>query len=69
MCAAKHHVYFYVDGSLMNDISAVRMQDGYNHSLAFLKSGDGVNASKHAGIMTHYIADVAVFGHAMGSTA
>jgi hypothetical protein len=42
LCAAKHHVYFYVDGSLMNDISAVRMQDGYNHYLAFLKDGDGL---------------------------
>ena len=29
-------------------------------------SRDGVNASKQAGIMTHYIADVAVFGYMRG---
>ncbi|MEA1908620.1 MAG: dockerin type I domain-containing protein [Euryarchaeota archaeon] len=63
---SKHHVYFYENGSLMDDASAVRAQDIYNNTLAFLKEGDCVNASKYAGIMTHYIADVAVFGHVMG---
>ncbi len=63
---ARHHVYFYENGSLMDDASAVRAQDIYNDTLAFLEAGDRMNASKHAGIMTHYIADVAVFGHVMG---
>ena len=62
-----HHVYFYANGSLMDDSSAVRAQDVYNDTLMYLKAGDGVNASKHAGIMTHYIVDVAVFGHVMGA--
>ena len=63
---SRHHVYFYENGSLMDDASAVRSQDIYNDTLAFLKEGDHANASKHAGIMTHYIADVAVFGHVTG---
>lgn len=63
---SRHHVYFYENGSLMDDASAVRAQDIYNDTLAFLKAGDRMNASKYAGIMTHYIADVAVFGHVMG---
>ncbi len=63
---SRHHVYFYENGSLMDDASAARAEDTYNDTLAFLKVGDRVNASKHAGIMTHYIADVAVFGHVMG---
>ncbi|HIE32248.1 MAG TPA: hypothetical protein EYP67_07735 [Methanosarcinales archaeon] len=64
---ARHHVYFYQNGSLMDDVSAVRAQEIYNDTLALLKAGDRMNASKHAGIMTHYIADVAVFGHVMGA--
>ena len=63
---SRHHVYFYENGSLMDDASAARAQDIYNDTIAFLKTGDHVNASKYAGIMTHYIADVAVFGHVMG---
>ncbi|RZN33261.1 MAG: hypothetical protein EF813_11200 [Methanosarcinales archaeon] len=63
---SRHHVYFYENGSLMDDASATRAQDIYNNTIAFLKTGDQVNASKYAGIMTHYIADVAVFGHVMG---
>ena len=62
-----HHVYFCVNGSLMDDSSAVRAQDVYNDTLTYLEAGDGVNASKYAGIMTHYIVDVAVFGHVMGA--
>ena len=64
---ARHHVYFYENGSLMDDKSAVRARAVYNDTLSFLSSGDRVNASKHAGIMTHYIVDVAVFGHVMGA--
>ena len=62
-----HHVYYYENGSLMDDSSAIRAQDVYNDTLVYLKAGDTMNASKHAGIMTHYIVDVAVFGHVMGA--
>jgi len=36
--------------------------------LNLLKSGDYEAAAKNAGIMTHYIADMAVFGHVMSSS-
>ena len=32
-----------------------------------MRDGDYANASKHAGIMTHYIADVVLFGHVIGA--
>lgn len=35
--------------------------------MAYLKNKDYPNAAKTAGIMSHYIADVAVFGHVMGA--
>jgi hypothetical protein len=65
---AKHHVYFYAIGSLQDDASAVRAFDEFQKALNFLKSNDYVNAAKGAGIMSHYIVDVAVFGHVMGKT-
>jgi hypothetical protein len=37
-------------------------------ALNFLKAKDYVDAAKTAGAMTHYIADLAVFGHVMGSS-
>jgi hypothetical protein len=64
----KHHVYYSSTGALVDDASAKRAQDEYNLALNFLKAGDYVNASKTAGALTHYIADVAVFGHVMGSS-
>ncbi|HDN64842.1 MAG TPA: hypothetical protein ENF23_00865 [Methanosarcinales archaeon] len=51
---------------MMDDSSAIRAQGVYTDALVYLKAGDTMNASKHAGIMTHYIVDVAVFGHVMG---
>jgi hypothetical protein len=64
---AKHHVYFYANGSLQDDASAVRASEEYQKALNFLKSNDYINASKSAGVMSHYIVDVAVFGHVMGA--
>jgi hypothetical protein len=37
-------------------------------ALNFLKNQDYADAAKAAGTMTHYIADVAVFGHVMGAS-
>jgi hypothetical protein len=64
---SKHHVYYYADGSLQDDSSAARAQQEYDDALNYARSGDWVNASKTLGIMTHYISDVGVFGHVMGT--
>ena len=64
----KHHVYYSAAGTLVDDASAKRAADQYNKALAFLKANDYVNASRAAGAMTHYIADMAVFGHVMGAS-
>jgi len=63
----KHHIYYWSNESLQDDVSAVRAYEEYHNALDFLRSGDLVNASKSAGIMSHYIVDVAVFGHVMGA--
>jgi hypothetical protein len=63
----KHHVYYFANGSLQDDASAVRAQQEYEEAVAFYKAGDLVNASKRLGVMSHYIVDVAVFAHVMGS--
>ncbi len=63
----KHHIYFDVNGSLQDDAAAQRASDEYQKALNYLKTKDYPNAAKTAGIMTHYIDDVAVFGHVMGS--
>jgi hypothetical protein len=64
---SKHHVYYHADGSLQDDSSAIRAQQGYDDALNYARTGDWVNASKTLGIMTHYISDVGVFGHVMGT--
>jgi len=63
----KHHIYFYQNGALQDDSAATRAEEEYLKSLTYLIQGDLKNAAKHAGIMTHYISDMAVFGHVMGS--
>ena len=64
---ANHHVYYFADGSLQDNASAVRAQEEYDSAANIFKAGDLVNATKRLGAMTHYICDVAVFGHVMGS--
>jgi hypothetical protein len=63
----KHHVYYWSSGSLQDDASAVRASNEYNIALAFLNARNYTKAAKSAGIMSHYIVDVGVFGHVMGS--
>jgi hypothetical protein len=63
----KHHVYFSVSGTVTDDASAQRASTEYNVALNSLKNQDYADAAKAAGTMTHYIADVAVFGHVMGA--
>lgn len=64
----KHHVYYYADGSLQDDAAAVRAQEEYASALGLYLANDLVNTSKALGAMAHYISDVAVFGHVMGSS-
>ncbi len=64
---SKHHIYFRADGSLQDAAAAQRARQEYQKALNHLKSNDSYNAAKEAGITVHYIADVAVFGHVMGS--
>ena len=52
---------------MTDDAAAGRASEVYGEVLTFLVASDLVNAAKHAGIMVHYIADVGVFGHVMGS--
>ena len=64
----KHHIYYYTNGSLQDDVSAVRAEAEYHRAVDLFRSGDLANASKTLGIMSHYIVDVSVFGHVMGKT-
>ncbi|MGQ9544317.1 MAG: C39 family peptidase [Candidatus Bathycorpusculaceae bacterium] len=63
----KHHVYYFANGSLQNNASAVRAEEEYGKAVSYFKAGDLANASLRLGIMAHYISDVAVFGHVMAS--
>jgi len=64
---ANHHIYYRSTGSLQDDAAAVRASEEYYDTLSFLMSKDYARAAKNAGIMSHYIVDIAVFGHVMGS--
>jgi len=63
----KHHIYYNSAEVMTDNAAAVRASDEYNNTLNFLRSRDYAKAAKNAGIMSHYIADMAVFGHVMGS--
>ncbi|MBM5806065.1 MAG: hypothetical protein FJZ49_08415 [Candidatus Verstraetearchaeota archaeon] len=63
----KHHVYYWSNGSIQDGASAIRASEEYTEALNLLKAGRYADAAKTAGIMSHYIADMAVFGHVMGA--
>ncbi|MCJ2555585.1 MAG: carboxypeptidase regulatory-like domain-containing protein [Candidatus Thermoplasmatota archaeon] len=63
-----HHVYYYSSGNLQDGISATRAQQAYEDVIDHLNSGNDALAAKYAGVMSHYIVDLAVFGHVMGSS-
>ncbi|HLN44239.1 MAG TPA: zinc dependent phospholipase C family protein [Candidatus Sulfotelmatobacter sp.] len=63
----KHHVYYYPNGSVQDDVGAVRAKDEYTKALVALEMGNFSDAAKELGIMMHYISDMAVYGHVMGS--
>jgi len=66
--ATKHHIYYNSAREMTDDAAAVRALTEYANTLNFLKAKDYTNAAKNAGIMSHYIVDMAVFGHVMGSS-
>ncbi|MEM2839728.1 MAG: zinc dependent phospholipase C family protein [Thermoplasmata archaeon] len=62
-----HHIYYYSNGNIQDDKSADRAYDMYQAALGYLKGNDKEMAAYHIGAMSHYISDVGVFGHTMGS--
>ncbi len=64
---SKHHIYFFANGLVQDDVSAKRAQQEQNNAVNLFKAGDLTGAARRLGMMTHYISDVGVFGHVMGS--
>lgn len=64
---AQHHIYFRSSGALQDDAAATRAEEMQSQASSALAAGDYGNAAKWTGAMTHYIADMAVFGHVMGA--
>jgi len=65
--SVNHHVYYYSNGAVQSDVSADRAKAMYDSALLRLTVGDFEIAAYYMGAMTHYIADVGVFGHTMGA--
>jgi len=63
----KHHIYYNSAEVMTDDAAALRASTEYSNTLNLLKAKDYAKAAKNAGIMSHYIVDIAVFGHVMGS--
>lgn len=63
----KHHIYYDSTGALVDDSAAVRAQEEYHEALGYLNANDLLKAAQTLGVMSHYISDMAVFGHVMGS--
>jgi len=64
----KHHIYYFANGSVQDDVAADRAEEEYAKAVAAYKAGNFSGAAKQLGIVTHYIADMAVFGHVMGTS-
>jgi hypothetical protein len=64
---ALHHIYYWANESLQDDASAIRADEEYNNALGYMISGNVEMSAKTLGIISHYIVDVGVFGHVMGS--
>lgn len=64
---AKHHVYFFANGSVQDDASAGRARQEYVNAQQAFGAGNFSEATMHLGMVAHYVADVAVFGHVMGA--
>ena len=62
-----HHVYYRASGQLQDDASARRAGEACNQVLSYLAAKDLRNAAKWMGVTSHYVCDLAVFGHVMGA--
>jgi hypothetical protein len=65
--STNHHVYYYSSGQLQDDAGAVRARQTCSEALSYMSSGDLSDAAFYIGAMAHYVSDVGVFGHTMGS--
>lgn len=65
--STKHHVYYYSGGALQEGDAGTRAAQMYDLALSYLNVSDKQNAAYYIGAMSHYISDVAVFGHTMGA--
>jgi hypothetical protein len=65
--STKHHVYYRSNGNLQNGTGAKRAQEEYDLAKSSFQNNDSYNFSLHIGAMSHYMSDLAVFGHTMGS--
>jgi hypothetical protein len=61
-----HHVYFNEQRQVTDDADARRANETYHDALALLKKGNFSGGVMVAGAMSHYISDIAVWGHLMG---
>ncbi|MEM0343827.1 MAG: zinc dependent phospholipase C family protein [Thermoplasmata archaeon] len=62
-----HHVYYDRSGLVTEDNSARRARETASAARSLMTAGDFELAAYYIGAMSHYIADVGVFGHTMGS--
>jgi hypothetical protein len=62
-----HHVYYFASGQLQDNASARRAQETFEQAVSYLITRDYTNAAKWMGITSHYVGDLAVFGHVMGA--
>ncbi|NHI93951.1 MAG: hypothetical protein EAX96_15790 [Candidatus Lokiarchaeota archaeon] len=60
-----HHNYYNSDGSSYDNSAATRAQEEYDKAYTQMQIGNYSEAAWFAGAMTHYIADLAVWGHVM----
>jgi hypothetical protein len=63
----EHHVYFRASGLLQDDSAGIRAREMYLAALSDLEAEEWEQAAFKVGAMTHYIADMGVFGHTMGA--
>jgi hypothetical protein len=64
----KHHVYYSATGTVQDDVAADRASEEYVNAVNFYSAGNFDEAAKRLGMVAHYIADMAVFGHVMGTS-
>lgn len=60
---SKHHNYYDKNGQVIDNSAALRVKTEFEKALSELKAGRYTLAAIYAGSMSHYINDVAVFGH------